>query len=172
MENESAAQSNLTTALRNAAFELAEEIRYGKWGGELDREKEPIQQNESAITELRSRCPGFERTDYVHALEAGIATSLATPARSTGENLRYWFAAFTFVWALPATIFIVKQVVGNADWLGLLVYPAICATAGVYLLRQKYRAPFIFVGLNLTAAVAWIVFVVWAARAFAQSFWR
>lgn len=172
METESAAQRNLTSTLRHGAFELAEEIRYGTWGRELDFAAKPAPQNEAAIAELRSRCPGFERTVYVHALEIGFAESLATPARSLGKDVRYWFIAFTFAWALPVVIFLAKRIPGKTDWLGLLAYPAICTLACIYLLRKKYRAPIIFVGLNFAAAIAWIIFVTWAARAFAQSFWR
>ena len=151
---------------------MVEELRYGKSTQAFNFAEQSPEENEPFIAELRNRCPGFERADYVQAIKSGIAQSKATPPRSLAKNLSYWFVAFTFVWGFFAVNWFVKRFVISGEWAGLVAYPATCALASIFLLRQKRRSPAVFVGLNLAAGVAWIVFVTWAVHEFARSFWR
>lgn len=156
------------TPLLRHAGDLMDEIQDGQWGHALELRTQLTAENETIIAELRSRCPGFERTDYVRALSA----SRVRPPHPISERLRYGCVALTFLWGLFVVNALVKKIPLATEWRGLLAYPLTCGAAAVYLFRQKPRSRLLFIVLNLAAALAWIVFYVWAVRGLAANLWR
>ena len=154
------------------AFSIAQAVRYGKGPPGIDFLDDSVHEQEVAVTELRSRLPGFERTEYVRALEAGFGESRASPPPSKGENFLYWTVALTFVWAFVPVNLVVKKISGLNEWISLMAYPAACVMASALLLRHRLRSPALFAGLNLIAGISWVMLSIWAASAFASSFWR
>jgi hypothetical protein len=59
--------------LENAAYDLAEAFRDGRWPGLADQPREAVWA--FLVGELSRRCPGFAREDYDAALNQGFTDS-------------------------------------------------------------------------------------------------
>jgi len=84
----------------------------------------------------------------------------------------FWLLALAFIWGVLIATVGLKQISGLNEWVGLFVYPAICWTAAGFLLKSKRSGRVIFAVINTLSAISWIIFSIWAARAFGQHFWR
>jgi hypothetical protein len=158
-------------ATLRAARELAEEIQDGRWLHVTGLQTKPAFESVEIVAELRSRCPGLERVEY----EKALATALIEYRPATAAQVFFfWFLAFTFVWALFVVPPLAKRFLSGSieSWVGLCGYPLICGVAAVALLRKKSGLRGFLAALNVASGVSWVVFVIWAARAFARSFWR
>jgi hypothetical protein len=156
--------------LSKAARDLAFEIREGRWRHVLEQGTESASTCEEIIAELRSRHPGLERSAYEKVLVDALSEYRPTPWH---ETLSFWFVGSTSIWAFFVVNPLVKRFAPVRDgWIGLLAYPLVCVAAACYLGRKKRSGHLILAMINVASGFAWIVFVVWAVRAFAKSFWR
>lgn len=80
--------------------------------------------------------------------------------------------AFTFIWALFLAPLGSKKLLGWNEWIAVYGYPAMCGVAAFYLLRAKRNGNLAFALLNIVFGLIWVIFAVWAFRAFARSFWK
>lgn len=159
-------------ALLRSARELSDEIREGRWQHVAELGPKPSRASDELIAELRLRCPGFTRDEY----EAAITDELSAPSLKPHRNSRsawfYWIIAFTFVWAFFVAPLGLKKFLGWNEWVTVFGYPAMCGGAAFYLLKAKRSSRVAFALVNGVCAVAWVVFAIWAFRAFAGSFWK
>lgn len=156
--------------LLQAAGELAGEIRDGKWRHIAELETQPPQSCDAIVTELRSRCSGFTRAEYETAIAEGLLASRFRAHRSPRSTWFYWAIAFTFIWALFIATVGLKKVPGLNQWVGFLLYPALCAFGAIYVLRAKRNSSVVIAILNVGFGAAWMILEMWAADAFARSF--
>jgi hypothetical protein len=61
--------------LPEASYQLAEEIRDGRWKHVQDLAVKPAPDCEDIIQELQRRCPGHSRQDYRTAIAKGLFES-------------------------------------------------------------------------------------------------
>ena len=170
MGKESVNTKTESAALR-AARELAEEIREGRWLHVTGLQARPAFECADIVAEFRSRCPGLERGEYEKALATALVEYRPAPA---AQVFLFWFVAFTFVWAFFVIPPLEKRFLSGSggSWFGLCGYPLTCCIAAVVLLRKKSSGRVFLAALNVASGVSWVVFVIWAVRAFARSFWR
>jgi hypothetical protein len=159
-------------ALLRSVRELSDEIREGRWQHVAELCSKPPRASDELIAELRSRCPGFTRDEYEAAITGELLAPRLKPHRSPLSAWFYWAVAFTFIWALFITTVGLKKIGGVNEWISFFLYPAMCIAAALHVLRAKRNGGIVFALLNAACAIAWMTFVMWAARAFAGSFWK
>ncbi|MEO6876421.1 MAG: hypothetical protein ABI222_16510 [Opitutaceae bacterium] len=158
--------------LLQAAGELASEIRDGKWQHIAELETQPAQGCDEIIAELRSRCSGFTRAEYETAIADGLRAPSLRVHRGLSSTCIYWMIACTFIWAFFISTVGLKKVSGLNEWFAFFLYPAMCGAAAFYVLRSKRNGRVGVALLNVAFGIAWMIFVMWAARAFARGFWK
>jgi len=84
----------------------------------------------------------------------------------------YWAVAFTFFWGFIVATLGLKEISGWNEWIIAFIYPVMCVSAALYLMRVRKSGSFIFALVNVAFGMAWVIFVIWASRAFARSFWK
>ncbi|MCX6955501.1 MAG: hypothetical protein NTV51_25410 [Verrucomicrobia bacterium] len=138
----------------------------------MSPETRPAPENEAIIAELRSRCPGFERSAYRDALVIGIARAQALPAPTLRQHLFYWGVALTFAWGPFVIIPLQKQFFQLPDPAYPWPYPVACGLAALYLSRHRRSGSAFLAVINVLGGLAWLAFLLWAVSAFAASFWK
>ena len=74
-KNNNGIQKNHGRKLTSAAYELADEIRDGKWNAVFNPASTPVTECDSLVLELEKRCPGHTRNTYSAALAQGMFES-------------------------------------------------------------------------------------------------
>jgi len=158
------------SVLRREAYVLAREIHDGRWDHVVTSGLKSLADSEELITELRLRCPGFERAAYEKAIASGLSEFRPPPIRNA---ISFWFVALTFVWAIIVPVLAKRLFAGSNEAWGILFgYPIACTIAAVFLILRKRNGRLIFAGINVLSAVSWIIVVIWIVRAIGKNLWR
>jgi hypothetical protein len=84
----------------------------------------------------------------------------------------FWILAFTFAWGFLIAPVGIRKFIGWREWSTVWGYPIVCWVAAILLARAKRKGSAVFAWVHVAFGIGWVIFAIWAFRAFASNFWR